>query len=370
MILICGGGLAGLGLAQALRVHGIDVQVFERDPDVDSRPQGYRIGISEVGVEALRWCLPGELFKLFEAICSDRSGLRRTTDEQLAEIGGPHAFDGRAVDRRILRHLLLAGMDGHIRFGKVVSGFEDRGRDGVVVSFTDGTTAHGDLLVGADGIQSAIRRQLAPEATVVDSGVRAALGRTVLDDELAGIVPGAGTLVKAAPAQLLLTAMRFATPPDQAARASGFDVTLPATPDYLRWVMLFPAGDGVAAEDGRSTRELVLSRVAHWHPSLREAIRRTDIGNTSLLRLQTVSLDRRWERGRVTLAGDAAHGVAPTAGNGANTALRDAAQLAKGLVRWRRGRITLDQALDEYETAMLTYGGAAVEESRRLLRAI
>jgi 2-polyprenyl-6-methoxyphenol hydroxylase-like FAD-dependent oxidoreductase len=48
----------------------------------------------------------------------------------------------------------------------------------VRIGFADGTTATGDLLVGADGINSAVRRALTPSTTRTDTGVRCVIGRT------------------------------------------------------------------------------------------------------------------------------------------------------------------------------------------------
>lgn len=82
----------------------------------------------------------------------------------------------RPGDRHVLRHLLPAGLDGRVR-----------------TAFADGTSVTGDLLVGADGVGSAVRGMLAPEVTPTDTGVRVAIGRTPLTERSARPVPGFGT---------------------------------------------------------------------------------------------------------------------------------------------------------------------------------
>jgi 2-polyprenyl-6-methoxyphenol hydroxylase-like FAD-dependent oxidoreductase len=256
-----------------------------------------------------------------------------------------------------------------VHFDRAVTEFHDLGRRGVAVTFADGGTAHGAVLIGADGVHSAVRRQLMPHAQAADSGVRAVLGRTVLTERLAELVPGAGTLVKSSPAPLLLTAMRFPRPPDAAAAASPLEVTLPPTPDYLRWVMLLPPVTPTGCSPThRTPQSLALSVTVGWHPDLRAVIEQTDPDDISLLTLRTYVPEQRWPTGRVTLIGDAAHAAAPTTGNGANTALRDAAALARGLALAARGETTLAEAIELYETAMFDYGRMAVDESLALLR--
>jgi len=63
-VLIIGGGIGGLCLAQGLKKSGIKVAVYERDHSVDFRGQGYRITLKADGSHALRDCLPENLFHL------------------------------------------------------------------------------------------------------------------------------------------------------------------------------------------------------------------------------------------------------------------------------------------------------------------
>src|SRR3954453_11811133 len=67
-VLVIGGGLGGLCLAQGLRRHGVDVAVFERDADADTRRQGYRLHLDSRAASALRECLPPDRYARFQAI--------------------------------------------------------------------------------------------------------------------------------------------------------------------------------------------------------------------------------------------------------------------------------------------------------------
>src|SRR5258708_16893580 len=152
------------------------------------------------GGEALRRCLPADLFELY-AETPRRTYDRRESivlDGQLSELSSqPHlgpANDGErphtGVHRRTLRSILRARLGDSLHPGKVVVGYKET-QDGVTVTLADGTIAQGDVLVGADGIRSAVRAQRLPDTTVIDAGVRGlgVYGRTPLTAQLPTKVP-------------------------------------------------------------------------------------------------------------------------------------------------------------------------------------
>src|SRR5713226_745417 len=86
-VLIIGGGVGGLCLAQGLKKSGVSATVFERDPSAQFRRQGYRIHINSDGSHALHECLPEHLFNLCLATSKrDQPGKLVTFDQQLKEI--------------------------------------------------------------------------------------------------------------------------------------------------------------------------------------------------------------------------------------------------------------------------------------------
>src|SRR5260370_33180139 len=82
-VVIIGGGLGGLCLAQGLTKAGIRVTVYERDASAQFRDQGYRTSLKDTGARALRECLPQHLFDLRVATSIRQATRRACTDTQL-----------------------------------------------------------------------------------------------------------------------------------------------------------------------------------------------------------------------------------------------------------------------------------------------
>lgn len=366
-VIVIGAGLGGLALAHCLVRQGIDVQVYERDGDVAARFQGYRIGLLDRGVDDLRYSVPERLHPLLHAVSGDVTGRGRAVDDQLVELGStPPRDEGLLFDRDVLRHLLLADVAGRVRFGKRLRSYTELADGTISADFADGTSTTGDLLVGADGMHSAVRRQLLPDVQILDMGVRGAIGRTILTERFADLVPGWTTMVLSGDLRLFIGKMPFRRPPHLAAAELAPDVVLPATPSYLRWVMLMPDGAGdVLPPTGTHAEEAVdamLHLVRGWHPDLRALFEESDRDNSGVGPLRTGPRIDPWPTGRATLLGDAAHPM-PPGGLGANLAFRDARLLSTTLGRVHAGDTELLPALTGYEREMCEYASAAREEA-------
>jgi salicylate hydroxylase len=168
-VLVIGGGIGGLTLAQGLQRAGISAAVYERDRTLTDRLQGYRVHISPTGSRALHECLPPRLFEIFDRTCGAPNMAVRFLTEQMRVL---LAFDGdlaagtdpvarhRAASRITLRQVLLAALD-NVHFGKTFEHYEERGGR-IVAHFADDTQAEGDVLVAADGGGSRVRQQFLP----------------------------------------------------------------------------------------------------------------------------------------------------------------------------------------------------------------
>jgi 2-polyprenyl-6-methoxyphenol hydroxylase-like FAD-dependent oxidoreductase len=284
--------------------------------------------------------LTDDLFDRFLATSDTPRPEFTVLDDQL-DVLVTNRFEGDhfAVDRLTLRGILSTGLD--IRFGAEVVHHED-----TTARFADGSTATGDILVAADGINSAVRAQYLPHARIVDTGVRQIYGKVVLtdstrplfDDTMFGIFTtirdDTGVFVGVAP-------VRFPIPGP--------------TVDYM--TCTFGARKEWFEEHaGEDPHAVMTNAVADWHPRARAIVAHCDPASLFLLPLRTSVPVDPWTTTRVTLLGDAIHAMSPAAGAGACTALRDAASLTEALTT----EPDVDKAIQAYETDMVGYGFDAV----------
>ena len=346
-VAIIGAGLGGLGLAHRLLREGFDIAIYERDDGIEARWQGYRIGFNSSGLAALHRAVPTRLHPLLDAVSGALEGPGRVIDPQLNPLGEIESHDeGRVFDRNVLRHLLFTGLTDNLHFGMKLDHYQEMPDDRVRLTFADGTTTTADVVVGADGMGSTVRRQLLPDIRVHDLGIYGAIGRTPMTDRFAALVPGRGTIVTTPDAQLMLGTMAFQRPPIRAAAELAPDASLPDTPDYVRWVLMLP---GTVPEDAELQPALDL--MADWHPDLRELIRQADAANSGIGPIREGDPVHPWPTRAVTLLGDAAH-PAPPGGLGANLALTDGDLLCGKLTEVCHGRTDLISALSDYERRM------------------
>src|SRR5215472_5247748 len=122
-VVILGGGIGGLCLAQGLKKAGVSATVYERDESRSSRSQGFRIHIDPEGSRALHQCLPEQLWKIFDTTEGEFSQGFTLVTEQLQELlrlhdGGnrpAHAIARhRSISRITLRQVLLAGLGENV----------------------------------------------------------------------------------------------------------------------------------------------------------------------------------------------------------------------------------------------------------------
>jgi 2-polyprenyl-6-methoxyphenol hydroxylase-like FAD-dependent oxidoreductase len=385
-ILVIGGGLGGLCLAQGLRKAGVDVEVYERDAGLAVRTQGHRIHIDSRGEQALRECLPSSLYELFLATRGQPSKgitMYSAVDGQLKEEitqpfpeGGSDEFitSGSAVDRLTLRQILLAGLDDTVHFNKAFTRYEQQVDGRVCAYFTDGTRAIGDVLVAADGVGSRIREQVLPHAQVLDTRIRWLGGKTLLTDRIMPLLPEAMhetfATVSGPHPSMMLGCVWFRTPPREAAAQFWPGLKFQHTEDFLMWGLLgsreqFPIPDGdLQAMDSADLQRTAVELAKDWYPTLSPLIQQADPEESFFLTMRHSVPIEHWQTSNITLLGDAIH-VMPANGSGANSALRDASQLSRSLIAVAHQSMPLHQALHDYEVEMLRSGFGAVRPSLR-----
>lgn len=355
-VAIIGAGLGGLALAQGLKSRGISITVYEADPAPDSRIQGYRIRIDAQGQRALAEVLPPALYQLFRQTASVASTEGRFLDRTGQEANGrqpegwhqaeqnPDLEPDLSIHRQTLREILMCGLERSLRYGHALEGYHQESEGWVGLRFAHAAEASCQLLVGADGVNSRVRAQLAPDAVLTDSGYLCLYGKSASTAEKAEYE---GTNVVFCDGfSAIVDEMRFRQDFTVLAAKAGFGGSLTQTEDYLYWALIGP-GSRLAVPLGSLSLP----------PMLQKLIQRTLPEHIATLPVRYGNSTIAWQPGNVTLLGDAVHAMSPAGGIGANTALRDAADLAailhgKGL-----------SGMADYESLMLARGKAAVADS-------
>jgi 2-polyprenyl-6-methoxyphenol hydroxylase-like FAD-dependent oxidoreductase len=360
-VVVVGAGLGGLTLAHGLRRAGIDVVVYERD-GASGRQQGISLHVDDRGASALRACLPPAHAAMVEATMGGPREQTLTLSEMDGEltVAGARPSDGmagrarpgRQVHRPLLRAVLLTELDDVVRFGAEFTRFEQRADGTVQVWFADGRTDTADVLVGADGIGSAVRHRYLPDAQVVDTGRRMIMGatplRAVAGTGLPGMIGDSATSAHVRGTMMALGVLRFTQPPAAARRQ-----WLPALQrsavaeieDYVMWALPTTRERLGSAAVWRRAKELTVDLPS----ALRLVVAEAWPEVTVALRIGMIPPMPAWPASPVTVIGDAIH-LAP--GFGGNLAMRDAHHLCEALVEAYHGRRDLLDAIGAYEDTM------------------
>ncbi|KAI1773839.1 FAD/NAD(P)-binding domain-containing protein [Hypoxylon cercidicola] len=366
-VLIAGGGIVGLTIAQGCRENGISYRVFERDME-DDRRQGWAL--------TLHWCLNS-----LKRTIGPKAGARlldAVVDKSLKNDAGNFLFlsceTGKArykvppsktrlrLHRQKLRDILVDGIN--VEEGKKLVSAEEIDGGGVRAHFEDGTFADGTILIGTDGNNSSVRKHLLPT-----------------DHALIPL-----------PISLIGVVRHFS--PEQAAPVRALDPLLfqglhPRTGNFLwysiqdcfeepdgrysydalviiSWIVKDPLLDAIPLTD-RGRVAMMKQRASSYAEPLRSIVMDipNDLDHTTPLRLADFPC-REWNNrdGRVTLAGDSAHAMTMYRGEGANHGILDAALLVDQLKKVHRGEMDQKTAIDLYEAEMRPRTFAAVMKSR------
>ncbi|MCX4905421.1 NAD(P)/FAD-dependent oxidoreductase [Streptomyces sp. NBC_00878] len=323
-ITIIGAGLGGLTLARVLHVNGIEAAVFDLEAGRHARTQGGMLDIhTENGQVALR---AAGLYDDFLALVHRGGEATRVLDKHATvhwDEGGEdeagHGGDERPeVDRGQLRRLLLDSLpEGTIRWNRQATGARPLGDGRHEVTFTDGSRITTDLLIGADGAWSRTRT-LVSDAWPAYTGI--SFVETTLDE---------ADTRHPAEAALVGDGMLFALDDGKGFLAHRktdgslhIYTALRAAEDWL---------DTIDFADADVAKAAVLAEFDGWADSLKALVAHAD-GALVPRKVNALPVDHRWSRAPgVTLLGDAAHVMSPFAGEGANLAMLDGAQLGQAI---------------------------------------
>lgn len=354
-IAIVGAGLSGLVCARILQRNGFPVTVYEMDPSEAFRQQGGSLDIhAKTGQVALKEAGVHEEFLGHTHTSGESIRVLDKNAHVFVDQEEPEGGNGRPeIDRKTLRKLLVDSLDPDtiVWSSKVVAARP--AESGYELEFASGEKVRNDLVIGADGAWSKVR-QLLTSVKPVYTGitlVEIRLANAEVNHPEALAMTGMGSLFALSDNKYI-----GGHGGNQIALACGMRV-----PED--WVTT----SGINWDDSAMIRKALLQEFADWAPSLTNLIRDCDDDNIWPRPIYALPTGHSWERRPgVTLVGDAAHLMSPFAGEGANLALIDGADLARAIINYA----DLNEALTVYEKEMFSRGAKSARTSATSLKAM
>jgi 2-polyprenyl-6-methoxyphenol hydroxylase-like FAD-dependent oxidoreductase len=327
-VVVAGAGIGGLAAAIGLRAGGHEVVVLERADRID--PIGAGITLFANAMSAL------ERLGVARAVAARGSGARSSailtsSGDVLASLPSD-LLSGLVALHRADLQAVLESAAGEVRLGSAVTSVE-QDPSTVVAHCADGGAVAGDLIVGADGLNSTVRRSVA-----------------------AGEPKYAGYTAWRGVAEIATEPGRLTESWGRGERFGLVDIGGART----YWFATKNAPEGERDAPGGRKVELV-ERYSPWHPPIAGMLEATE--ETAILRNDVYYVEPlpRWRNGRVVLLGDAAHAVTPGAGQGAAQAIEDAVVLVSQLANQR----DVPTALEAFEATRRPRVETVLRVSRR-----
>lgn len=318
-VAIVGAGPSGLTLARLLSREGFNVTVYERDASASARPQGGSLDLRpSLGQKAIA---KAGLLKEFEKNSRSEAKAFKLVDAQGTEHPGAgddtHEDAGPEIDRGDLRQLLIESLpNGMIAWGHTLQGVTKADADRWTLEFQNHDPVTADLVVGADGISSKVRKQLTSEKPVY-SGITMLAGNIRKDlwrNSKISDMLGEGSVMFAGGDKTIFV------------QRCNHDLIL------LYYSMKvqenWPVADGHDLKDKPAVLADIRKAYSDWSPEVLEMLLQVE-DTFQVWPISVMRPDYTWEtQPGLTMLGDASHGMPPFTGKGVNLALFDALHLA------------------------------------------
>jgi len=327
---VVGAGIGGLAAAISLERAGVEPIVVERAPEL--LEVGFGLVLQANAVTALKELGLGDALAARGQRVA-RAEIRNPRGDLLTLIDyEAHGWETYGMLRSELQRAMLEAVPSErLRLGTTCTGASEDGSAAV----DGGEPLRGEVVVGADGIRSAVRRSLFGEELLRYGGHRAWRAGTRLDSAL--------------------VRDRFV---EVWGVGGGFGFG-PAGEGRVYWYCFEAVPEDAPAPD--SPRDEFLRRYGDWIDPIPALIESTDPAAIVPAFTYDRPPSKRWGRGRVTLLGDAAHPMKPNIGQGAAQALEDAVVLGACL----HGATDAEGALREYERRRVRRANSIVRTSRQ-----
>jgi 2-polyprenyl-6-methoxyphenol hydroxylase-like FAD-dependent oxidoreductase len=350
-VAIIGAGLGGLVLARVLHVHGIAATVYEADASAGQRSQGGMLDIHvEDGQVALAAAGLTDEFRALIHPGGEASRALAPDGSVLLDIPDTGTGGRPEVLRGELRRILLESLpEGTVQWGRKLAAVTSLGGGRHRLVFSDASVVEASMLVGADGAWSRVRPLLSgaqPEyvgTTFVETWLRDADARFPATAEAVGggslfaLAPGKGIFAHREPGSVLHAYVALNRPAE--------------------WIA------AIDFADRDSALRTIAAEFEGWSPALTALITESD-GAPVPRMLHTLPNDHRWPRTPgVTLVGDAAH-LMPPAGDGANLAMLDGAELGLAIAA-HPGDV--EAALASFEVQMFARSASTAVQAHHML---
>lgn len=372
-IAIIGAGIGGVALAVACLHRSIPFTLYERDSSFNVRSQGYGLTLQQ----ATRAIQGLGISSLKEKVISTRHLVHTPDGKVIGEWGMrkwmPQNADAAPkrtnmhIARQSLRFALLSQLGGPnvVRWSHQLIDFKENENQSINLTFQvngETKTAKADLIVGADGIRSAVRRLLIGD----NSTPLRYLGCIVI----LGICPLETLHTQDIHSSLLDSATVF-----QTANGNERIYIMPYSQNSVMWQLSFPMPEEdaktLSARGPEALKQQAINRI-QWHAPIPQILSATDVDLISgypVYDRELLNAEMMDNCGKATLIGDAAHPMSPFKGQGANQALLDALSLARiiskacrPLSQWREAGIR-KSVLAEFEKEMLERSASKVKGS-------